>query len=66
MVLASPYQALVPAGTRVLRTGRKCHWIRLREKPLRPIVDEVRDWLTTELRDDVRAANELYPELDLI
>jgi LysR family glycine cleavage system transcriptional activator len=58
-------QALVPASEHVMTTARQCHLVRLREKPARPIVMEVRDWLIKELDDDVAAVAALYPHLDL-
>lgn len=57
--------ALVPAGDHAMKTGRQCHLVRLRDKPMRPIVMDVRDWLIKELNDDVRAVQEMYPHLSL-
>ena len=58
-------QTLVPASNQIMKTERQCHLVRLREKPTRPVVMQVRDWLIAELDDDVRAVDALYPELDL-
>lgn len=58
-------QALVPAHNRFLSTHRKCHLVRLRDRPLRPIVSEVRDWLIAELMDDIDAIVGMYPALGL-
>ncbi|WP_029356834.1 LysR family transcriptional regulator [Bosea sp. 117] len=58
-------QALVPASPRVKVTGRHCQFVRSRDKPLRPIVAEVRDWIIARLAEDVRHVAELYPELRL-
>ena len=58
-------QTLVPASNQIMKTERQCHLVRLREKPTRPVVMQVRDWLIAELNDDVRAVDALYPELDL-
>lgn len=58
-------RALVPAGSQIMKTERQCHLVRLREKPARPVVMQVRDWLIAELDDDVRAVDALYPGLDL-
>ncbi|WOS66054.1 LysR family transcriptional regulator [Sinorhizobium fredii] len=58
-------RALVPASDHVVKTDRQCHLVRVREKPVRPIVMEVRDWLIKELNDDVEAVASLYPNLEL-
>ncbi|MBV2144943.1 LysR family transcriptional regulator [Falsochrobactrum sp. TDYN1] len=58
-------QALIPAHNRFLPTHRKCHLVRLRDKPVRPIVTQVRDWLIAELMDDIRAITAMYPSLSL-
>jgi len=57
--------ALIPAQNRLLPTHRKCHLVRLRGKPVRPIVAQVRDWLITELMDDISAITAMYPSLGL-
>jgi DNA-binding transcriptional LysR family regulator len=57
--------ALVPAGENLMRTGRRCHLLRLREKPRRPIVDAVRDWIIAELTADLAAIHRQYPALEL-
>lgn len=58
-------RALVPAREHLMVTGRRCHLVRLRDKPVRPIVGEVRDWLIAELTADVHAVNDLYPFLNI-
>jgi LysR family glycine cleavage system transcriptional activator len=58
-------KALVPASEQVMITGRKCHLVRLRDKPVRPIVSMVRDWIISELRSDLEAVTKLYPRLGL-
>lgn len=57
--------ALVPASRRLMTTGRHCQFVRLRDKPLRPIVADVRDWIIARLGEDVRRVAELYPDLGL-
>lgn len=57
--------ALVPAREQLVTTDRRCHLVRLRDKPLRPIVMEVRDWIIHELEDDLAVVDELYPALGL-
>lgn len=58
-------KALVPASPGVKTTGRHCQFVRSRDKPLRPIVADVRDWIIARLHEDVRSVAELYPELEL-
>lgn len=58
-------QALIPAHDRFLPTHRKCHLVRLRDRPVRPIVTQVRDWLIAELMDDIDAIIAMYPSLGL-
>jgi LysR family transcriptional regulator, glycine cleavage system transcriptional activator len=57
--------ALVPASNHIMRTGRLCHLVRLREKPTRPVVMDIRDWMIRELNDDLEAVANLYPDLNL-
>jgi DNA-binding transcriptional LysR family regulator len=58
-------RTLVPAREQLMVTGRRCHLVRLRDKPSRPIVGQVRDWLIAELTEDVRAVGGLYPSLNI-
>lgn len=58
-------QALVPASSRIRTTGRHCQFVRSRDKPLRPIVAELRDWIVARLNEDVRHVAEFYPELGI-
>ncbi|MFC3323623.1 LysR family transcriptional regulator [Mesorhizobium cantuariense] len=58
-------KALVPAREHLMTTGRQCHLVRLRDKPARPIVTQVRDWMIAELNDDIAAVDALYPALGL-
>ncbi|MBS9478391.1 LysR family transcriptional regulator [Ancylobacter radicis] len=57
--------ALVPAGPRATASGRHCQFLRLRDKPLRPIVADLRDWIITRLRADLDAVAERYDDLGL-
>ncbi len=45
---------LVPACTQVVKTGRRYHILASNLTPLRPIVEEVRDWLANVMRGDQR------------
>lgn len=58
-------RALIPAQDRFLPTHRKCHLVRLRDKPVRPIVTQVKDWLISELMGDIAAIAAMYPSLGL-
>ncbi|SHO66619.1 DNA-binding transcriptional regulator, LysR family [Pseudoxanthobacter soli DSM 19599] len=58
-------RALVPAREHLMVTGRRCHLVRLRDKPARPIVGKVRDWMIAELTADVEAVSALYPALEI-
>ncbi len=58
-------KALIPAQDRFLPTHRKCHLVRVRDRPVRPIVTQVRDWLIAELMDDIAAIVAMYPALGL-
>ncbi|MDV4159398.1 LysR family transcriptional regulator (plasmid) [Rhizobium leguminosarum] len=59
-------QTLVPAREHLMTTGRQCHLVRLRDKPARDIVIQVRDWMIAELNDDIVAVDRLYPDLGLM
>ncbi|HBF28410.1 LysR family transcriptional regulator [Rhizobium sp.] len=58
-------QALVPVSDQLMTTGRQCHLVRLRDKPSRTIVTQVRDWMISELHDDLAFIDKLYPGLQL-
>lgn len=58
-------RALVPASSRVMTTNRHCQFVRSRDKPLRPIVTDVRDWIIARLNEDIAVVTGLYPELGL-
>jgi len=56
---------LVPAGPPPLRTERLCQLVAPRDKPMRPVVAEIRAWLLAELASDLRAIRRLYPALGM-
>ena len=58
-------RALVPASSRAMTTGRHCQFVRALDKPLRPVVTEVRDWIIARLQEDVAHVAQLCPELGL-
>ncbi|SMF25318.1 transcriptional regulator, LysR family [Tistlia consotensis] len=57
--------ALVPAADEPIVTGRRCHLVHLKERPLRPVAAQLRDWIIEETRADVAAIDALYPQFGL-
>jgi DNA-binding transcriptional LysR family regulator len=57
--------ALVPAMKDAVATGRLCHLVRSRRKPIRPAVAQVRDWIIEQTMEDFNAVDRMYPELGL-
>jgi DNA-binding transcriptional LysR family regulator len=57
--------ALVPAEEEVIVTSRRCCLLTPPNRPLRPIVADVRDWLIEETRSDMRVVEARYPGLRL-
>ncbi len=43
---------LVPACSQIVKTGRRYHILSSNLNPMRPVVEEVRDWLISEMRHD--------------
>jgi DNA-binding transcriptional LysR family regulator len=58
--------ALVPAEQKVIVTDRRCCLITPTNRPLRPIVAKVRDWMIAEARNDIRIVETKYPGLRLL
>ncbi len=44
--------ALVPACAQVVKTGRRYHVLASNLNPMRPVVEEIRDWLIAQMRSD--------------
>jgi DNA-binding transcriptional LysR family regulator len=57
--------ALVPAEQEVIVTGRTCHLLHPADKPMRPAVAEIREWIVEEMRLNLKAIDQLYPALQL-
>ncbi|WP_406806863.1 LysR family transcriptional regulator [Burkholderia semiarida] len=57
--------ALVPAEDELVTTDRMCCLAWALNRPLRPIVAEVRDWLIAEMRADLAAVDKVHPSLGL-
>jgi len=58
---------LVPACSQVVKTGRRYHILASNLNPMRPIVEDIRDWLIAQMRSDekkmtakLRASWDLY------
>ncbi len=45
---------LVPIFPQVVKTGRRYHILASNLTPMRPVVEDVRDWLISEMRNDLR------------
>jgi len=48
---------LVPASTQVVKTGRRHHILASNLTPMRAVVEDVRDWLIKEMRNDLDEMN---------
>ncbi|MGF6574773.1 transcriptional regulator, LysR family [Paraburkholderia fungorum] len=57
--------ALVPAEQELIVTSRRCCMLTPPNRPIRPIVAAVRDWLIEEARNDIRIVGQKYPGLGL-
>jgi DNA-binding transcriptional LysR family regulator len=57
---------LVPAERALMRTGRQCQLVRSRRKPLRSAVADIRDWIIAQMRADITAIEQRYPDLGLL
>lgn len=58
--------ALVPASDRLTAGIRVCVLLTPRNRPARPIVRDIRDWIVAELRGEIEAIDRLYPDLGLL
>ena len=50
--------SLTPACTQIVKTGRRFHVLASNLTPMRPIVEDIRDWLIKEMRSDLSLMNE--------
>ncbi|MEX3934481.1 LysR family transcriptional regulator [Paraburkholderia phymatum] len=57
--------ALLPAEEEIIVTNRRCCLVIPANKPLRPFVANVRDWLIEEMCNDLRIVEKKYPGLRL-
>jgi len=58
--------ALVPASETLTTTQRVCELVHPQDRPVRPVVVEIRDWIIEQLRCDLVAIDRLYPSLKLM
>jgi len=58
--------ALVPASERIVSTRRICELVSPRNRPLRPVAVEIRDWIIEQMRNDASAIDRIYPRLGLM
>jgi len=59
-------RTLVPAKLKLTRTSRRCVLVGPRDRPIRPIVKDIRAWIIVQLRSDVEAIERSYPGLGLL
>jgi len=56
---------LVPATDAIRVMSRRCCLVVPGNRPVRPVVEQVRDWIIEEMRADLLAIDALYPHLGL-
>jgi hypothetical protein len=55
--------SLVPASDRLTTTRRICEFLPPRNRPLRPVAAEIRDWIIDQMRGEIAAIDKRYPKL---
>jgi len=58
-------EALMPVSYEVVKTGRLCHLVYSRQRPLSEAAANVRDWIIKETHAEMRQVDQLYPQLGL-
>ena len=58
--------ALVPAAKTLTTTRRICEFVHPQDRPVRPVVLEIRDWIVAQMKSDMMAIDRLYPGLKLM
>jgi DNA-binding transcriptional LysR family regulator len=56
---------LVPAADQVRVGSRRCCLVTPANRPVRPVVESVRDWIIAEMHADIAQVDGLYPNLGL-
>ena len=58
--------ALAPASDALSTTRRICEFLPPRNHSMRPVVGEIRDWITEQMKNEVAAIDRLFPHLSLM
>lgn len=58
--------ALVPASDALTTTRRICEFLPPRNRPMRPVAAEIRDWIIEQMQSELTAIDRLHPKLGLI
>ena len=58
--------ALVPASDTLATTTRICEFLPPRNRPMRPIAAEIRDWIIEQMRSEIAKVDRLHPRLGLL
>jgi DNA-binding transcriptional LysR family regulator len=58
--------ALVPASGSLVGTRRTCELVQPRNRSIRPVATEIRDWIIEQMQNDISAIDRLYPRLGLM
>jgi DNA-binding transcriptional LysR family regulator len=58
--------ALVPASDTLTTTPRICEFLPPRNRSMRPVAAEIRDWITEQMRTEIAKIDELHPRLGLM
>ena len=58
--------ALVPASNSLATTPRICEFLPPRNRPMRLVAAEIRDWITEQMRTEIRQIDQLHPQLGLM
>ena len=58
--------ALVPASDALSTTRRVCEFLPPRNRSMRPLASEIKDWIVEQMRNEVSATDRLYPHLGLM
>ena len=58
--------ALVPAAPELSITRRICEFLPARQRPMRPVAAEIRDWIVEQMRSEIAAIDARYPALGLV
>jgi DNA-binding transcriptional LysR family regulator len=56
---------LLPAADQLRVAPRRCCLVSPANRPMRPMVENIRDWIAEEMRDDLARVDALYPHLGL-